>query len=139
MQKNFKSIENNEGRKIKMNKCPEENFPSLKYLCNVKINFVRNNTQKKATLTSSIILTFYLQRERESLLKVIQYYSRLTVITQLQQNKNSPHFFIGHVEFPAKPSILNFVFISFSKDNKFCIVGISSIFVFLDSFSYLYL
>ena len=36
----------------------------------------------------------------------------------------------------AKPSILNFVFILFSEDKKFCIVGISLIFVFLDSFSY---
>ena len=39
-------MKNNKGRKIKMKKCPEENFLSLRYLCNVKTNSVRNNTQK---------------------------------------------------------------------------------------------
>ena len=39
-------MNNNKRRKIKMNKCPEENFLLLKYLCNIQASSIRNNTQK---------------------------------------------------------------------------------------------
>ena len=41
--------------KIKINKCPAENFLSLKYLCNVKTNSVGNNTLKIENKTWSNI------------------------------------------------------------------------------------
>ena len=49
-------MKNNTRRKIKMNKCLAENFLSLKYLCNVKTNSVRNNTQKMENKTFPIQL-----------------------------------------------------------------------------------
>ena len=38
-----------------MKNCPEENFLSLRYLCNVKTNSVRNNTQKMDNKTWTYI------------------------------------------------------------------------------------
>ena len=38
-----------------MNKSSSENFLSLKYLCNVKTNSVRNNTQKMENKTQTNI------------------------------------------------------------------------------------
>ena len=44
-------MKNKTRRKTKMNKSPAENFLSLKYLCNVKTNSVRNNTHKRDNKT----------------------------------------------------------------------------------------
>ena len=47
-------MKNNKRRKIKKNKCPEENFLSLRYWCNVKTNSVRNNTKKTTNIQQKI-------------------------------------------------------------------------------------
>lgn len=44
-------MKNKTRRKTKMNKSPAENFLSLKYLCNLKTNSVRNNPQKMENQT----------------------------------------------------------------------------------------